>query len=134
MRYPIKIASALKPLFSLFGFSSGGSYVDLEGGVVTFHFGTASETVPLRDVAAIARARWPLYYGIGPKLGPKGSVAYVGSAEGVVEVTFASPRPMNVWGPFRRGEARSVIVSLEDADGFVGAVQAALAAKAAPAD
>lgn len=134
MRYPIKIASALKPLFSLFGFSSGSSYVELEGGVVTFRFGTASEAVPLRDVAEAARARWPLYYGLGPKLGPKGGVAYVGSTEGVVEVTFASPRLMNVWGPFRRAKARSVTVSLEDAEGFLGALRAARAVGTGPAD
>ncbi len=127
MRYPIKIAASVRPLFAAFGFSRASSYVELEGGALAFRFGTADEVVPLVDVAGAARARWPFYYGLGPKLGPKGGVAYVGSLEGVVTVTFASPRPMNVWGPFRRARARAVTVSLEDADAFLDALRAARA-------
>jgi hypothetical protein len=127
MRYPIKIQTGYKTLFSLFGFSPESSYVELEGGALTFHFGTASEVVPLRDVAGVDRARWPFYYGLGAKLGPRGGVAYVGSTDGVVEIALTVPRPMNVWGPFRRAKARAVTVSLEDADGFIDAVRAARA-------
>lgn len=125
MRYPIKIASAMKPLFSLFGFSPKSSYVDLEGDKLTFHFGTASESVPLSDVAEAARARWPLYYGLGAKYGPRDTAAYVGSSQGVVEITFATPRPMNIWGPFNSSKACGVMVSLEDADAFLDALRAA---------
>lgn len=132
MRFAIKISSVLKPLFVVFGFSPKSSYVELDDGALTFHFGTAHETIPLEDVADVGYGHWPLYYGLGAKLGPKNGVAYVGSYDGVVELQLSRPHEMNVWGPFRRSKSRCVIVSLEDADGFIEAVRAARERKQPP--
>jgi hypothetical protein len=121
VRYAIKISTFWKPLFTVFGFSSKSSYVELENGSLHFHFGTASETVPIEQVADVVSADWPFFYGLGAKLGPKGGVSYVGSRDGVVRVEFTEPRPMNVWGPFATKKAKCVTVSLEDADGFMRA-------------
>jgi len=130
MRYPIKISSVWRPFFSLFGFSRKSSYVELNGKTLKFCFGTASETLPVKDVSRISRRRWPFFYGLGPKLGPKGGVAYVGSTEGVVEIQLAKPHSLNVWGPFRRSKARTITVSLEEPQAFISGVRKALKMRA----
>src|SRR5712692_9296780 len=101
MRYPIKISSPWRWLFWLFGFRAANSFAELEGESLRLHFGTADERIPLSEVTRVQRRHWPFYYGLGPKLGPSGGVSYVGSTDGVVQIDFVKPRPMNVWGPFR---------------------------------
>ena len=129
MRFPISISAAFRPLFALFGFRARSSYVELEDDALVFRFGTAHERVPLSAVAGVGRTRWPFYYGLGAKLGPDEGVAYVGSMKDVVRVDLRAPQPMNVWGPFARAAARNVIVSVEDGDGFIAALQRAIAAR-----
>jgi hypothetical protein len=126
MRFPIKIASGWAPLFRVFGFSPKKSFIELDDESLSFHFGTAHEQVPLADIVGVERRKWPFFYGLGAKIGPDGGVAYVGSLDGVVQVQFSEPRPMNVWGPFRTGKARCVTVSVEDADAFMSALRAAI--------
>lgn len=125
MRYAIKISPVWKPLFTVFGFSQKSSYIELDNGSLHFNFGTASETVPIEQVADVVHASWPFFYGLGAKLGPKGGVSYVGSMDGVVRVELTEPRPMNVWGPFATKKAKCVTVSVEEPDAFIEAVRAA---------
>ena len=122
MRYPIRISAPWRPLFSIFGFRRKSSFIDLYDRALTICFGTASETIPVADIASADRRKWPFYYGLGPKLGPAGGVSYVGSTNGVVEIRFVTPRPLNVWGPFRSKKAKQVVVSLEDPEGFLAAL------------
>jgi hypothetical protein len=124
MRHPIKISRPWQGLFALFGFSAAGSYVEVDEQAVQLHFGTANERIPLAEIAGVARRPWPVLYGLGAKLGPSGGVSYVGSIEGVVQIDFVSPRPMNVWGPFRTSHALCAIVSLENPDQFIADVGA----------
>jgi hypothetical protein len=126
MRYPIQIAHPWRLLFALFGFSAQRSYVELDAQALHLHFGTADERIPLAEIAGAARRGWPFYFGLGAKFGPSGGVSYIGSAAGVVQVDFARPRPMAVWGPFRASRARCVIVSLEHADQFIADLRGAL--------
>jgi hypothetical protein len=119
MRYQIKISRPWQGLFSLFGFSVDGSYVELDGQSLRLVFGTANERIPLVEITGVRRRGWPFYFGLGPKIGPSGGVSYVGSPEGVVQIDFVRPRPMNVWGPFGNSRARCAVVSLEDADRFI---------------
>ena len=119
MRYPITISPLWRWLFWLFGWSRERSYAEIDGETLGLEFGTAHERIPLVEIASVARRRWPFFYGLGAKYGPNGGVAYVGSTEGVVQIDFVRPRPMNVWGPFRNAQARCVIVSIENADQFI---------------
>jgi hypothetical protein len=125
MRFAIRISRPWRSLFSLFGFRASGSYVELDGEVLRLRFGTADETIPLAHVDGVSRRAWPLWYGLGPKLGPERGVAYVGSREGVVQIRLSQPHAMNVWGPFSRARAHAITVSLEDPDGFIAAVDRA---------
>jgi hypothetical protein len=119
MRYPIKISPFWHGLFTAFGFARKRSYAEIDGQALYLHFGTAHERIPLDQISNIARGHWPFYFGLGAKYGPRGGVAYVGSTEGVVQIDFAHPRPMNVWGPFHASHARCVTVSIEEADRFI---------------
>jgi hypothetical protein len=118
MRYPIAISPTWRGFFRLFGWSADRSYAETEGQELLLRFGTAYERIPLDEIAHVARRRWPFYFGFGAKYGPSGGVSYVGSTEGVVQIDFARPRPLTVWGPFRASRARCAIVSLENADQF----------------
>lgn len=123
MRYPITIAPQWRGIFWLFGWSTARSYAAVEGETLRLEFGTAHERIPLAEIANVARGRWPFFYGFGAKYGPNGGVAYVGSTVGVVQIDFVRPRPMNVWGPFRRSHARCATVSIENADQFIEEVR-----------
>ena len=123
MRYPIAIVPLWRWLFVLFGYSADRAYVELTAAELHLRFGTADEHIPLTEIAQIARRRWPLHYGYGAKYGPNGGVSYVGSREGVVQIDFVQPRPLNVWGPLGASQARCVTVSLEDAERFLGAAR-----------
>jgi hypothetical protein len=127
MRYPIKITPVWGWLFTLFGWTKNRSYAEIDGQELLLNFGTARERIPLAEIAGVAPRRWPPYFGFGAKYGPSGGVAYVGSSVGVVQIDFARPRPMNVWGPFRASQARCAIVSLENADQFIAALRSRLA-------
>lgn len=127
MRYDIAISAPWRPLFSLFGFKARDSYVEIDDDALTFSFGTAHERVPLSRVSGARTRHWPLYYGLGAKLGPDRGVAYVGSTKGVLKIEFKQPVPMNVWGFFRASKAECAIVSLEDPEGFTRALEAKLA-------
>lgn len=125
MRFAFSFSKTWRPLFAVFGFRPASSVVELTADALHFRFGTACESVPLDQIASVSRRRWPFYYGLGAKLGPDGGVSWVASGDGVVRVDFVAPRALNVWGPFRRDDARCVIVSLEDPDGFIAAIEAA---------
>ncbi len=127
MRFPISISTFWSPLMRLFGFGGERAYVELDDEAITFRYGTATERVPFSEVASVGPRDWPFYYGLGAKIGPDRGVAYVGSLDGVVQVRFTSPRPMNVWGPFRAKTAHCVTLSVEDPEAFTAALGARIA-------
>lgn len=129
MRFPIKISPVWRPLFTVFGFATSASYIDIDDEAVTFHFGTANETVPLHNVKCVVQRSWPLFFGLGPKLGPDGGVAYVGSTDGVLQIWFKEPVAMNIWGLFGHSTATCVTVSVEDPQGFKDAIEKKIAAR-----
>jgi hypothetical protein len=107
------------------------------GGVSCYaRFEANDHALPDQDLQALAapvhRCSWPFYFGLGAKLGPGGGVANVGSSDGVVRIDLRNPRPLDVWGPFRRSKARNVIVSLEDAESFSEALRGALEKRVQP--
>lgn len=125
VRFAIRISPMWRPLFAAFGFRQESASVELEDDALHIRFGGSFERIPLADVAGVAPRRWPFYYGLGPKLGPDKGVSWVGSTDGVVKIDFVAPRPIVVWGPFRSSAAQCLIVSLEDRDAFIAAVDAA---------
>lgn len=125
MRYPIRISTYWKPLFSVMGLSPSRSYVELVGDRVEFHFGGLRGEALLADVVDVREHRWPFYYGLGAKYGPGDAVSFVGSTEGVIKIELSEPQPFSIWGPFSRKKSGSVIVSLEQPDAFIAAIREA---------
>lgn len=125
MRFPIRLPEPFPPMSWLFGFRDGSSYVELDERGLRFCYGTADERVPLQEIGRVHPDTWPLEFGLGARTGPEDTVAYVGSAHGVVRVEFLRPRPMNVWGAFELPNARAAVVSLEDPSAFLDAIEAA---------
>lgn len=114
-------------MFAVFGFTSKASYIEVDDGGVTFHFGTANNAVPLHNVKCVKQRSWPLFFGLGPKLGPDGGVAYVGSTDGVLQIWFKEPVALNIWGLFSHSKATCVTVSVEDPQEFQDAIEERLA-------
>ena len=130
MRFQFSLSPVWSPLFTLTGFWRKRTYIELDNQGVTFHFGTAHETVPYSNLKSIApRRKWIYLLGVGPKLGPDGGVSYVGSLAGVVQLRFKEPVSMEVWLGIRHPKAKCVTVSLEDPEGFIKAVEEQLASE-----
>lgn len=123
-QFSIAISRALGPLFHVFGFRRAASTIDVEADGLRIRFGSADERVPFTQIRGVHRAvRWPFYFGLGAKFGPDGTVAYVGSTEGLVRLEFEAPRRMNVWGPIDASAAKGVIVSLEEPERFTALLE-----------
>ncbi|WP_375769234.1 hypothetical protein NR798_47455 [Archangium gephyra] len=114
MRHAMKLG-AWYPLLALFGGTRSRSYVEVEPDSVTFRFGSFEARVPRADVSGTARVPWPLYRGIGWRLGSD-AVGLIGSLQNVVEVRLRQPHRMSVIVPVM---ARRVFVSLADPDAFL---------------
>ena len=126
MRYAIPISRAFLPFFRLTGFNPAKSFVELDDDSVRVRFGTADETIPISNISGVEDAKWPIYFGLGAKLTPKSGVGYVGTRQGVVTLHLNEPVELNVWGPFKREQAKSVTVSVQNAEGFKEELQSRL--------
>lgn len=121
MRYPMRLDPPWRPLLALFGGTPGRSFVELTPKTVRFRFGWAFDrTLAHAEIAGAQRVRWPLWWGIGWRLAPGGTVGLIGSRRGVVAVRLRHPRWMRLlFIPWR---CHRICVSLEDPDGFVRAL------------
>lgn len=116
MRYAMK-RGALKPLLLLLGATAETSFVDVDEHDVTFRFGSFEERIPRDMIVSAERARWPAWAGIGWRIGPSRTLGLIGALDGTVRVslnTRVKSRIMVFPVSFE-----SVVVSLEDPDGFV---------------
>jgi len=106
-----------KPFLWVLGGTPDRSFVDVEPERVTFKFGEGFDhSVPRSEIAKVERTAYPLWGGIGWRMGRR-SVAIVGSTKSVVKVSFRAPRRVRMIGiPM---QCSQVYVSVEDADGFV---------------
>jgi hypothetical protein len=115
MRHAMKLGAS-SPLLALFGGTRHRASVDVEPDTVTFRFGAFEARIPRFDVSGASPVPWPLYRGIGWRIGP-GAVALIGSLQNVVEVRLRQPHRVRVLGiPVR---ARRVSVSLEQPAAFL---------------
>lgn len=125
MRFPMSISGVMRLPFRLFGVRPESAYLELDDDGLQAHFGRIHERIPLDAITGVTPRDWPFYNGLGNKFGPDRGVAWVGSFGGVVRIDFAAPRPIAVWGPLRAERAQCLIISLEDPEGFIAAVERA---------
>ncbi|MBI5535098.1 MAG: hypothetical protein HY898_20395 [Deltaproteobacteria bacterium] len=119
MRYPMRLDRMWKPFLWVLGGTPQRSFVDVEPERVRFKFGAGFDhNVPRSEIVSAERTSYPLFGGIGWRMGLVAkSAAIVGSTHGVVRVTFKAPRRVRMTGIPK--QCQQLFVSLEDPDGFV---------------
>ncbi len=119
-RFEIKRASWVKPLLVLFGATQARSYVTVNREELEARFGFYRIRIPIDRVAAVERAHWPLYGGLGWRTNLRNTLALVGSYDGVVRVRLSEPiRTRLFLIPIRLTD---LYVSVENPDGLIAAI------------
>jgi hypothetical protein len=129
MRFAIRRRSFMKPLLALFGGVESRSFVEIEGGKVRAVFGLFDESFDVAEIQSAGRTSWPFLAGIGWRVWFGGTVGLIGDMSEVVELVLKTPRKVGAF-PIKV-ECRRLCVSLEDADGFLKALEAARGSTAA---
>ena len=118
MRFAIK-RGAWRPLLALLGGTKRRSYVELTDEELTLSFGFLEETMPRSHVVQAREARWPVWGGVGWRMGP-GTLGLIGALSGIVELELEPPHRTRVlWIPL---DYHRVFISLEEPAAFLRAL------------
>jgi hypothetical protein len=106
------------------GRGPGKSGVEVGPDEIRVRMGTYKFDIPRRSVRSASRSQEKLHGTTGVHMNKKGQLLINGSADGLVEVTIDPPchtdrTPSTM---FVRERVNSLLVSLEDPDGFINAV------------
>jgi hypothetical protein len=122
MRFQIRVDPVWRPFVFVGGATRANSYVEVTDEGIHFRFGLPfNRTVPFEEVRDVFARSWPLWYGIGWRSNLRGVIGLVGSYTGVVEVRLN--KRSRVWAVL---PCDRIGVSLEDPEGFMAAVEAAM--------
>ncbi len=125
MRMQIERSPWIRPLFAPFGGSAERSFVELEDGKLHVRFGWLfDEIIPLKDVASIERARWPLLGGLGWRTNFFDTVALVGSYRNVVLLRLHARLKTRMLLPL---SVEKLYVSVENPDAIIEEVRREMA-------
>jgi hypothetical protein len=111
---------------ALFGGGPGRSGVAVHAGEIRLRMGDFRFTVPRGSIRSVARSREPLRGTTGVHL-RRGRLLVNGSAEGLVEVVIEPPcrTGRSLSTVFVRQSVSSLVISLDDPDAFIAAVEGA---------
>ena len=130
-RFPVLIRGRWWPLLMPFGVTQERAFVQVGERELRVCFGPLFDyRFPLEAVETVAPSRWPLWAGIGPRVNFRGTVAFVGAYENTVEVRFKERQRMRMLVPV---PCQRLIVSLEDPEAFMAALEKRTATTEAPA-
>ena len=119
-RFPMRLDPWWRPLLLAGGATQGNSYLEIEHEALTVRFGMLyQETLRLADIESVGEADWPVWMGIGWRIGFGERFGLIGSYDGVVEMRLREP--LRVW---RFANCTRLAVSLEDPVAFAGALNA----------
>ena len=119
-RFPMKLDPWWRALLLVGGATQSNSYLEIERDALIVRFGLLYEgTLRLEDIESVEEADWPIWMGIGWRIGFGERFGLIGSYDGVVEIRFREP--LRVW---RFASFKRLAVSLEDPVAFVGALKA----------
>jgi hypothetical protein len=117
-RFPIRLDPVWRPLLLVGGATQGNSYLEIERDALIVHFGWLyGDTIPIENVESVEEGDWPIWMGVGWRVGFGSRFGLTGSFEGVVDVNFKEP--VRVW---RIATYKTMSVSLEDPKTFVAAL------------
>ena len=122
-RYPIRRDPRWRPLLAPFGASEERSYVEVDEDEVRFRFGfrpMCRLAIPREEIESAGESSWPTLGGIGWRLNFRGTAGLVGSRQGIVELTLATPIRARIAGlPVK---LRRVFVSVEEPEALLAAL------------
>ena len=130
MTYTISRSPFWRWLLALFGATGERSQVRLHPDALDVQFGPFHERIALGELTqvAVAHRRLPWWrYSLGWRTNLVGTVALMGAPENVVRLSLARSRLVRLF-PGVRVPCRELLISLEEPDAFVAAVEARLAA------
>jgi hypothetical protein len=130
-RFPVLIKGRWLPLLIPFGVTQERAFVQVGERELRVCFGPLFDyRFPLEAVETAAPTRWPLWAGIGPRVDFRGMVAFVGAYENTVEVRFKERQRVRMIVPV---PCQRLVLSLEDPEGFIAALEKRVAMPEAPA-
>lgn len=119
-RFPLRRAKWAAPFIA--PFAPGRHEAVIDAGEVRVKMGwLGSATIPLEQVAAVGRMRWPWWGGVGVRIA-RSTVAFVGDSGDAASIELTEP--LSVRAPLR-WRARRIVIAVEDVDGFVERLAAA---------
>ena len=119
-RFPIKLDPWWRALLLVGGATQNNSYLEIERDALIVRFGMLyQDTLSLDDVESVEEADWPIWMGIGWRIGFAQRFGLIGSYDGIVDIQLKGPQ--RVW---RLASFTRMSVSLEDPVAFVGALNA----------
>ena len=117
-RFNIRRDTAWKAPLLLIGATEANSYIELRDEDLLVRFGVHESRVELSDIVSAQTKEWPIWNGIGIRIGSGKRLGLVGSTEGVVELGL---KP-DVHVTFLGITCASLACSLEDPEGFLKAL------------
>ena len=123
-RFPMKLDPWWRALLLVGGATQNNSYLEIEHEALIVRFGMLyQDTLQIQDIESVGEADWPLWMGVGWRIGFGERFGLIGSYDGVVELRLREP--LKVW---RFANFTRLAVSLEDPVAFVGALNAKVGA------
>ena len=130
-KFPLLLSGRWRILLVPFGVTQERAFAQVGERELRVCFGPLFDyRFPLAEVETVAPRRWPLWAGIGPRVDFRGMVAFVGAYENAVEVRFKERQRMRMLVPV---PCERLIVSLEDPEAFIAALEKGPTTAEAPA-
>lgn len=117
-RFPILISDFARVFMIPFGVSRRRAFVQVQDGNLHVSFGPMfDEGIPLDNIEAVERSRWPRWAGVGPRTDFRGRVGLIGSYSNTVKLTLKEPMSVRLF--LVPVTCRKLYLSLEDPDAFI---------------
>jgi hypothetical protein len=118
--FPLRRAGWAAPF--IVPFAPGRHEVVIDGAEMRVAMGWLGRaTIPLEQIAAVGRMRWPWWGGVGVRIA-RSTVAFVEDSGDAAAIELIEP--LAVRAPLR-GRARRIVIAVEDVDRFLERLAAA---------
>lgn len=130
-RFPILVSPFWRALLFPFGVTPERAFAAIDDGELHVSFGRLFEhRFPLEAVETVASSRWPLWAGIGLRTDFRRTVGLVGAYVNTVEVRFKERQRVRMVVPL---PCERLVLSLEDPEAFIAALEKRTVTPEAPA-
>jgi len=119
MRFKFQIEPWMVPILFPFGAVAEQCYAELHGRQLHVKMGRLfDETLELSSMASVESSTWPIYLGLGQRIGLQNQMGVLASHRNVVRIRFSDPQFIKFLGAFHF-KTHDFYLALEDAEGFL---------------